>query len=159
MRAMVIVGWAGFAGCAGDDEASTPGDFSPTLEFLAPADGASVAAAAGEVKVSIVVEDFALTAPDAQARATSPLDRSGLGSPGPLWLSLLPQALAHNEGGLPRGYCELSLDGSVVADLDATQYTLTEVATGSHELTGQLLFADGDPLDPPVSVTVTFTAE
>ena len=94
MRAMVIVGWAGFAGCAGDDEASTPGDFSPTLEFLAPADGASVAA--GDVQVSIVVDDFALTAPDAQAR-------SGLGSPGPLWLSLLPQALAHNEGGLPRG--------------------------------------------------------
>lgn len=62
----------------------------------------------------------------------------------------------HNEG-TPEGFVRLTLDGVVVAESGLTQlpYTLTD--TGPRTLTAELLYTDGDALEPPVSATVTFT--
>jgi hypothetical protein len=47
----------------------------------------------------------------------------------------------------------------VVTDMSTTQYTMTDVAVGAHSLVGHLLYADGDELETPVSVTISFTAQ
>jgi hypothetical protein len=115
------------AACHGEE----PVVYAPSLEFLAPTDGATVTA--GDVQVSILVDDFTLMAPE-----------------------------AHNEGA-PAGYCELSLDGVVVSQMETTQFTLADVAVGAHTLDGELFFADGDALDEefdaPVTASIAFTAE
>jgi hypothetical protein len=132
-------------GCAGSTE-----EFQPALSFLSPADGATVPA--GELQVSIVVEEFELVPPSVAAADPA---RGGPALP----LLLLPaSARAHDEEGVPSGYCDLRLDGVSVASLDSTQLTLT-VEAGAHTLEGELRFADGDPLDPPVAASVAFTAE
>lgn len=133
-------------GCSdkGDDSA-TP---TPTLSILVPADGATVAA--GTVDVTIIVDDMTLEEPGAdEARATgSPL----------LWLIPGRDALAHNEG-TAEGYAELSLDGSVVAEMYTTQTQLSDVAAGAHTLGCELYYSDGDALEPPVTAEISFTAE
>jgi hypothetical protein len=134
------------AGCPAEEPAPEP-TFDPTVSFLAPDDGATVPA--GDVAVTIVVDDFELSAPTATAR-WRPVS--------PLWL-FVPVAEAHPEEGIPTGYCELSLDGVKQADLIETQYTLTGVAAGSHTLTCELYYVDGDEVEPPVSATISFTAE
>ncbi len=135
----------GLVGCAGGSEEE---EFHPSLSFLSPAEGATVPA--GELQVSIVVDDFELV-PSTVAAAAPPV--GGL----PLWL--LPSvALAHDEEGVPSGVCELRLDGAVVGTMDGTQLAIT-VAAGAHELEGELLYADGDALEEPVVASVSFTAE
>lgn len=122
--------------------------YNPTVSFLSPAEDASVAA--GDVSVSIVVDDFVLTGPADEARVAYPPSV-------PLWL-LVNTAEAHNEEGMPAGYAELALDGVVVAQLSETQDTLPAVAAGEHDLTATLFFADGDDIGAEVA-TVHFTAE
>jgi len=136
------------AACSGPEEVP---EFHPTLEFIAPTDGGSVAA--GDVQVSIVVEEFVLAAPEAEARAT---DRPAAL---PMLLLLEQTAAAHNEEGEPTGYVQLSLDDAAVGQMDTTQFTLVGVTAGSHVLKGELLFVDGDALEEPVSESITFDAE
>lgn len=132
--------------CSGEKEEEP--DFTPALEFLSPADGDTVDA--GDVQVSIIVTDFELSPPESTASVT----------PLPLPLLLLePSALAHNEHGTPKGYVELTLDGTAVGQMDGTQLTVPGVTAGAHELVGELVYADGDPLEEPVVVTIGFTAE
>jgi hypothetical protein len=112
------------------------------LSFLAPADGATVPA--GDVTVSIIVEDFVLV--DHVAR------------PSPLSL-FVPAAWADaDEDGVPAGHCVLSLDGAEVAQMAETQLVLT-VGPGAHTLDGELRYEDDDPLDPRVTASVSFTAQ
>jgi len=134
--------------CHGKDSGDTaPEVFHPALDFLAPTDGSTVDA--GDVQVSIDLHDFVIEAPESG---------QNLALPPALWL-LESEASAHNESGTPAGYCELSLDGTVVTDMSTTQYTMTGVAAGAHTLVGHLLFADGDELETPVSETISFTAQ
>jgi hypothetical protein len=140
-----IVAAVTLAACSGGDEDVET--FAPALEFLSPADGGTVPA--GDVQVSIVVTDFDLVAPETTARLAPVL---------PLAL-LEATALAHDEEGKPSGYVELTLDGAVAGTMDATQFTLVGVTAGPHDLVGELLFADGDPLEDPVIVPIAFTAE
>lgn len=142
MRPLVLA--LGLVACSGD-EATEP-TFHPTLTFLSPEEGGTVAA--GDVTVSVVVEDFELTAPETAARAVSPA--------GWWWVSA---ALAHDEEGIPSGYVALSLDGGAELVQDEAIGTLAGVAAGAHTLDAALRFADGDELEPPVEVSVSFTAE
>jgi len=122
---------------------STPEEIEPaTLSFLTPADGEAVAA--GDVDVSLVVENFALVAPTAKR--------------GIRFLGFYPTAWAHNDD-LPQGTISLVLDGGAATSLTATTTTLAGLAAGSHTLSAELLYEDGDSLEPPVTATVTFTAE
>lgn len=130
------------AACAGKEEEAP----TPTVSFLSPEDGATVAA--GAVDVTLIVENMTLEEPVETARAGDAL----------LWLIPGRPAYAHNEGET-EGYAELSLDGVVVAQLGSTQGQLTDVAAGSHTLVAELFYADGDALEPPVTATVGFTAE
>jgi hypothetical protein len=136
------------AGCTGG-ESDSDVVYTPTLSFLAPLDGSTVAA--GDVAVSIVVDDFILTAPE-----SARLDGPAL----PLPLMMLESAAeAHNEEGTPAGYCQLSVNDSEVTKMDTTQFTIPTMSPGTYTLTGTLFFADGDELETPVSATVSFTAE
>jgi hypothetical protein len=67
-------------------------------------------------------------------------------------------AFAHNEGEA-KGFVRFSLDDAALDDVYDTQYTLTAVAAGAHTVEAELYFADGDALEPPVSASVSFTAE
>lgn len=133
------------AGCANDKAADTSSS-APTVSFLSPAEGEELSDSAAQV--SLLIENFTLTAPAASAA-------------GPQWpLLLLPGgvARAHSEEGVtPEGYCTLSLDGTPVVDLSETQHTLNGLAGGEHTLGAQLYYADGDPLDEPATAEVTFT--
>lgn len=127
--------------------------YHPALSFLAPVDASTVPA--GDVSVSILVDEFVLTAPE--TAHMEPVSE-------PFLLRLVvPSADAHNAEGTPAGYCELSLDGTVVTQMSATQFTLPAVAAGAHTLSGELFFADGDALDEAfdaaVITSVAFTAE
>ena len=127
--------------CSGDkDTGDAP---APTLSFLAPAEGATVAQ--GTVDVTIVVENFVLETP---LTATNRL------------VDLLPGgvAYAHNDGEA-EGYAALTLDGADAGLLTGSQGTLEGVAAGSHTLTAELYYSDGDKVEPPVAASVTFTAE
>jgi hypothetical protein len=130
-------------GCHGEDVV-----YTPSVMFLAPAADATLPS--GDVDVSIVVDDFDLTAPETAARAPALV-------PFPLRL-VIPTAEAHSEGGLPAGYCALELDDVEVAQLVQTQASVA-VGPGEHTLSCALTYADGDPLEPPVAASVTFTAE
>ena len=134
-------------GCTGG-KSDTGVVFHPAVSFLAPTDGSTLPA--GTVQVSILLDDFVIGPPES-ARA-EPL-------PVAAWL-LEGVASAHNETGEPTGFCTLLLDGTKVADMDTTQYSLADVPAGAHALEGHLYFADGDDPDPtPVDVTIHFTAE
>lgn len=119
--------------------------YHPTLAFLSPDEGETVPV--GDLQVSIVVEDFELVAPEGTVARVGAL---------PLWL-LPALAAAHDEEGVPSGYCELSLDGAVVGQLDTTQLTIP-IGAGPHTLEGRLHYADGDELAEPVTASVSFTA-
>jgi len=134
------------AGCSGGEGEETV-EYHPSLEFLDPQDQASVVA--GDLQVSVVVEDFELTGPAAGA-AVAP-------SVPVLWLAPAV-AFAHDGEGLPSGYVELRLDGAVVATMDSTQATI-QVAVGTHTLEGELRYADGDALEEPVVATISISAE
>lgn len=130
------------AACSGGEEAAPP----PTLEILAPADGASVTA--GEVAVSVVVTDFVLVEPGTQARRFDPTG----------WLPL-SSAYAHGDEAAARGWLALTLDDVEVGTLGDTQGALTDVLVGSHVLSVELIHEDGDPVEPAVRATTTFVAE
>lgn len=122
---------------------STEPTETPAISFLAPTEGATVAA--GDVPVSVVVEHFDLEE-----------ETSSLSFP---LLPLMPAvAFAHNEGEA-KGFVRFTLDGTDLDDVWDTQYTLVAVAAGAHTVGAELFFADGDALEPPVSASVTFTAE
>jgi hypothetical protein len=117
--------WLGLVGCSEKEET-----YTPALSFLQPKDGATVPA--GDLAVSIVVEDFELVP---------------------------PEGLAHDEQGIPAGYCSLTLDEQAVADVSSPRGTVSGLTAGPHVLVGELRYADGDALQPPVAVAVSFTAE
>lgn len=118
----------------------------PTVSFLSPADGATLAA--GEVDVSLLVEDFTLVAHTA---AVTP-------RPPPFPLSLVAQARAHEGEETYEGYAVLRLDDADVATLSETVATVT-VEAGAHALEVELFHADGDAFDPPVTAVVGFEAQ
>ncbi len=125
-------------------EPTTP----PTLSFLEPSADATVPA--GDVSVSLLVEDFELVEPAATARVRPGFDPT-------LWL---PVSAAHAHGDeAARGYVVLTLDGGDPIEVSSTQATLSAVAAGEHVLVGELMHEDGEALDPAVTATVTFTAE
>jgi hypothetical protein len=124
--------------CAGSEEVVEPA----TLSFLTPAEGDTVAA--GDVDVSLVVENFALVAPVAKS--------------GFRFLGFFPTAWAHNDE-IPQGTISLIVDDGAALSLTSTTTTLTGLAAGSHTLSAELLYEDGDALEPAVTATVTFTAE
>lgn len=113
----------------------------PTVQILAPADGATVPA--GDVAVSIVVAHLTLT--DAVSRAD-------------LW-SPIPAAYAHEGEGEHTGTAMVRLDGVDVEAILTTQYRLTGVAAGAHTLEVELLDDGTAPFDPAVKATAAFTAE
>lgn len=113
-----------------------------TLSFLTPAEGETVAA--GDVDVSLVAENFAIVAPTAKN--------------GFRFLGFYPTAWAHNDD-IPQGTISLIVDGGAATSLTTTTTTLTGLAAGSHTLSAELLYEDGDALEPAVTATVTFTAE
>lgn len=130
------------AGCAGESTIATP-----TIQILAPADGAAVPA--GDVAVSFIVEDFALVTPAAAARVRR-VDPTA-------WLS--PAAWAHGDEEGAQGWLSVDLDGVHAANLGDTQGTLTGVGVGSHQLTVTLIHEDGEPVEPAVTASATFQAE
>lgn len=133
--------------CACSDKAEE--EAAPTLSFLTPEDGGTVAA--GDVTVTLIVENFTLEEP-ASAMFRAP------GAAFAPWLLPGSDAAAHNEG-VAEGYCALSLDGTPVATLYTTQHELAAVGAGEHTLSAELFYSDGDAVEPPVSATITFTAE
>ena len=126
------------AACGAEDTETLPA----TLSFLTPTDGGTVAA--GDVEVSLVVENFDLVAATAKK--------------GIRFLGFMPTAWAHNEGE-PEGQIVLTLDGTEVGKLSDTTTTLSAVAAGSHTLDAELVYSDGDALEPAVTASITFTAE
>ncbi len=135
------------SGCTEEEHTSTS-----QVEFLSPEEGTTVAA--GPLSVSVVIEHFTLA--EAMASRSSHRDTRTWSR----WLdALLPgtPALAHNEGEA-EGYCILRLNGEEVAQMSTTQQEI-DVAAGSHTLEAELVYTDGDPLDPPVTAQVTFTAQ
>lgn len=114
--------------CAGGDD--TGALPPPTIAFLSPSDGDSVTA--GSVDVALVVEEFTLVAVEATRIAK------------------------HSEGA-PEGFIDLRVDGTSVVQSGETNFPI-ELQAGAHELVAELLYADGDPLDPPVSATISVTA-
>jgi hypothetical protein len=105
---------------------------TPTISFLAPEDGATVPA--GDIDVSLVVDDFTLEDP-----------------------------AKHNEG-QPEGYVELSWTDGTTSDEEQTADTNTVISItspGAWTLTASLYFADGDEVTEefadfePASVSIT----
>ena len=134
-----------FFACGGDADTAV---YTPSVTFLAPVADSTVTA--GEIAVTLVVDDFTLVPPETDSRAPAAV-------PLPLRL-LVASAEAHDEEGIPSGYCALALDDVAVSNLSETQGTVT-VAAGAHTLSCALMFADGDELEPAVSASVAFTAE
>lgn len=81
--------------CSGAHD-DTGAEEAPTIEFLSPTDGATVPA--GDVAVSVVVDDFTLESP-----------------------------AKHNEGA-PEGYLSVTVDGAEVLTTAETQFTVTLAA-------------------------------
>jgi hypothetical protein len=63
----------------------------------------------------------------------------------------------HNEGA-PEGYLSVTVDGAEVLTTGETQFSVN-LSVGEHVLGGELFYADGDALEPPVSAEITVTAE
>ena len=118
------------------------------LQVLAPAEGATVPA--GDIAVSLLVENFELVEPEQAAHRP-------VAEPWPL--QLVPTAWAHDEDGLPSGYVLLTLDSTELPPVSDTQHTLVDVVAGEHTLRAALRYADGDPLEPDVEVHTTFIAD
>ncbi len=138
---LILSVWA----CNGDKDSAS----SPSLAFLSPAAGETVTM--DTVQVSIVVENFALVAPEEHS------SRAPAGMIVPLLLMPVGTAWAHEEGEALEGFCRLTLDGVEAADMDGTQHDLAGLTDGEHTLEGELVLSDGDPMDPNVTASATFT--
>jgi hypothetical protein len=65
----------------------------------------------------------------------------------------------HNDGA-PEGYLSVSVDGAAVLTTKETNFTLTITDAGAHTIGAELLYADGDALEPdPVSAEIGITVE
>jgi hypothetical protein len=114
--------------CTDGDKESEAGE--PGLEFLVPAEGDTVSVGSGSfaISVAVVVENFTLIS-----------------------------AAKHSEG-VAEGYIELSLDDTVIGQIFETNFTVDLGSAGTHSLSGELFYEDGDELEPPVTASVSFTA-
>jgi hypothetical protein len=111
--------------CSGTVDDTAEAEAAPTIAFLSPADGEMVVA--GDVSVSVIVENFALEAP-----------------------------AKHNEGEA-EGYIRVTVDGAEVLTTAETQFIVTLDPTPEHTIGAELLFADGDELEPAVSAEIGVT--
>ncbi len=115
--------------CTGHDDSDATAE-GPSITFLAPENGATVSA--GAVDVTLVVENFTLVSP-----------------------------VKHNDDAeTPEGYIALSYTdgGSTLTETTgSTQASITLNEVGEHTLTAELLYEDGDALEPAVSAEVTVT--
>lgn len=132
MHSMLLVSLVALlAGCSGTSEDSAA-LAQPALSFLAPEDGAVLPP--GPVDVSLVVDNFALVEPTKHSGAGEELS----------------------------GYILLSYDdgGTTLSEsTGATQASITLNGTGTHTISAELLYADGDALEPAVSASVTVDVE
>jgi hypothetical protein len=127
-------------GCSGG--ANEP----PTIAVLSPSDGAAVAA--GDVEVSLLVENFELITPGVALRRPR-FDPTA-------WLPIAT-AEAHGDEA-QRGWIALVLDEEAPVTSGDTQAMLVGVAAGAHVLTATLIHEDGEPADASPA-SVAFTAE
>jgi hypothetical protein len=111
--------------CSGTVDDTAEAEAAPTIAFLSPADGEMVVA--GDVSVSVIVENFALEAP-----------------------------AKHNEGEA-EGYIRVTVDGAEVLTTAETQFIVTLDPTPEHTIGAELLFADGDEIEPAVSAEIGVT--
>ena len=111
--------------CTGTVDDTADAAAAPTLSILSPADGEVVTA--GDVAVSVIVENFALEAP-----------------------------AKHNEGEA-EGYIRVTVDGAEALTTAETQFTVTLNPTPEHTIGAELLVADGDALEPAVSAEIAVT--
>ena len=99
--------------------------------------------------------------PTATVRFLAPLDGETVPA-GDVRVSLLVEGFTlvtpvHNEGA-PEGYVQLRIDGVDTLQAGGTQLDLP-LAPGEHTLGAELLYEDGDPLDPPALAEITVTAD
>lgn len=111
--------------CSGTVDDTAEAKAAPTIAFLSPADGEMVVA--GDVSVSVIVENFALEAP-----------------------------AKHSEGEA-EGYIRVTVDGAEVPTTAETQFIVTLDPTPEHTIGVELLFADGDEIEPAVSAEIGVT--
>ena len=109
----------------------------PTLTIISPEDGAMLDTS--EVQLSIIVENFELVPVGGDG------DRKQA-----------PGGQGNNEG-TAEGFAEVTLDGVFAFDMEETQGTLTVTEVGEHTVDVELLYEDGDPLEPAVTVSASFT--
>jgi hypothetical protein len=105
---------------------------APTISFLAPEDGAVLSP--GPIDVTLVVDGFTLT---------DPAKHSG-------------------EGEGLSGYIALTYDDqgtNLTENTGSTQASIDLNGTGPHTLTAELLYADGDALEPAVSASIDIDIE
>ena len=102
-----------FLVCSGDKDSEEVSP-APTISWLSPADGDSIAVAdAANLACAVIVDHFTLQDP-----------------------------AKHNEG-QPIGYVLVSVDDTEVLQSGSTNFNLT-LEAGSHSLSAQLLYGDGD---------------
>lgn len=65
----------------------------------------------------------------------------------------------HSEGETPEGYIALSVAGAEALQTGATAFSLLLDTAGVVEVTAELMYTDGDPLDEPASAVVALTVE
>lgn len=133
--------WLFLLGCPSEPEPEPP-----TLEILSPAEGAQVGVT--DVQVSFVAEHFTLVEPGSAA----------LRAPAPSPFFWIPTAAAHGDEEDPEGYASVRIDGTEVGQASETQFTIDTLEAGSHTLEIELVWPDGDSLDPAVRASVAFEA-
>ena len=123
---------AALLACTGKDAGDSATPATPTVQFVSPSDGDTVPA--GDIALSIAVENFLLTDP-----------------------------AKHNEGE-PEGYLQVDWadgDDSSSIQTGETTPTISITTAGTWTLTADLYFADGDGMDEsfddfvPASITIT----
>lgn len=70
---------------------------------------------------------------------------------------LLVDPAKHGGEDVSEGYISVRVDGAEVLQSGATTFTVTLDAAGAVVLEAELLYDDGDPLDPPALATLDLT--
>lgn len=112
-----------------DDTAS---EAAPTIAFLAPEDGAVLSP--GAIDITLVIDGFTLA---------DPAKHGG------------------EDEGLS-GYVALTYDDNgtnLTENTGSTQASINLNGTGMHTLTAELMYADGDALEPAVSASIDIDIE